>query len=220
MSSSGRTAVLVDEHTTWLDTVESVLLDASTKVVGKATSFVEATALIEAVSPDLVVVETSDSKGAGLAWLAGASSSFLDVKFIALSTSDDTTNITTALASGAAAYVVKKANRDDLAIAVSQVYEHSIHLPRLLDGTVRPATSETVERNDLTRRELEILQLVAEGMSNTELAEMLWVAPQTVKFHLSNIYRKLGVANRTEASWWAQLHGLLPAELARSASAL
>ncbi len=62
---------------------------------------------------------------------------------------------------------------------------------------------------DLTRRELEILQLVAEGHSNTQLAKMLWVTEQTVKFHLSNVYRKLDVANRTEASRWAQLNGLL-----------
>ena len=64
---------------------------------------------------------------------------------------------------------------------------------------------------DLTRRELEILQLVAEGHSNSQLAKMLWVTEQTIKFHLSNIYRKLDVSNRTEASRWAQLHGILPA---------
>jgi DNA-binding CsgD family transcriptional regulator len=63
----------------------------------------------------------------------------------------------------------------------------------------------------LTRRELEILRLVAEGHSNAELAKMLWVTEQTVKFHLSNIYRKLDVSNRTEASRWAQIQGLLPA---------
>jgi DNA-binding CsgD family transcriptional regulator len=67
----------------------------------------------------------------------------------------------------------------------------------------------TEDLPDLTRRELEILQLVAEGHSNTQLAKMLWVTEQTVKFHLSNVYRKLDVANRTEASRWAQLHGLL-----------
>jgi DNA-binding CsgD family transcriptional regulator len=61
----------------------------------------------------------------------------------------------------------------------------------------------------LTRRELEILRLVAEGHSNAELARTLWVTEQTIKFHLSNIYRKLEVANRTEASRWAQLHGVL-----------
>jgi DNA-binding NarL/FixJ family response regulator len=62
---------------------------------------------------------------------------------------------------------------------------------------------------DLTRRELEILQLVAEGHSNAKLAKQLWVTEQTIKFHLSNVYRKLDVSNRTEAARWAQLHGLL-----------
>jgi DNA-binding CsgD family transcriptional regulator len=66
----------------------------------------------------------------------------------------------------------------------------------------------------LPRRELEILRLVAEGHSNAQLARMLWVTEQTIKFHLSNIYRKLDVANRTEASRWAQVHGLLEARQA------
>ena len=63
--------------------------------------------------------------------------------------------------------------------------------------------------HELTKRELEILLLVADGSSNGQLAKKLWVTEQTVKFHLSNIYRKLEVANRTEASRWAHLNGLL-----------
>jgi DNA-binding CsgD family transcriptional regulator len=73
------------------------------------------------------------------------------------------------------------------------------------------ATKVSVDQHDLTNRELEILRLVAEGHSNAQLARMLWVTEQTVKFHLSNVYRKLNVANRTEAARWAQLHGLLSA---------
>jgi DNA-binding CsgD family transcriptional regulator len=76
--------------------------------------------------------------------------------------------------------------------------------------TPTPVQSDAGEAG-LTRREREILQLVAEGHSNAQLARMLWVTEQTVKFHLSNIYRKLDVANRTEASRWAQLNGLLSA---------
>jgi DNA-binding CsgD family transcriptional regulator len=63
----------------------------------------------------------------------------------------------------------------------------------------------------LTPREIEILRLASEGHSNAQLAKHLWVTEQTIKFHLSNIYRKLDVANRTEASRWAHSHGLLPA---------
>jgi DNA-binding NarL/FixJ family response regulator len=68
----------------------------------------------------------------------------------------------------------------------------------------------------LTQRELEILRLAAGGASNSRIASELWIAEQTVKFHLSNTYRKLGVANRTEASHYAHLAGLLgPARPAR-----
>jgi len=63
----------------------------------------------------------------------------------------------------------------------------------------------------LTPRELEVLQLVASGSSNGEIAQSLWVTEQTVKFHLSNVYRKLGVANRTEASHYAHVNGLVGA---------
>ena len=72
-------------------------------------------------------------------------------------------------------------------------------------GAGRPATAGFV----LSGRELEVLKLVAAGSTNREIARKLWVTEQTVKFHLSNIYRKLGVANRTEASHYAHTNGLV-----------
>ena len=128
-----------------------------------------------------------------------------------LSLYDDTEHIDAALGAGAVAYVIKTAHPEDLRSAVRQAFAHSVYLPSSRQQTAAavehgPATEDLP---DLTRRELEILQLVAEGHSNTQLAKMLWVTEQTVKFHLSNVYRKLDVANRTEASRWAQLNGLL-----------
>jgi DNA-binding NarL/FixJ family response regulator len=215
----GRTAVLIDEHPLWLDAVEGVVAAVPVDVVGKATSLEEGTRLIDELRPDLVIVETSISprpEANGLTWLAEIRQRFPDVAVIVLSTSNDPNDVSAALSLGAVAYVVKKAYADDLAVAVRQVYEHSIYLPRAT-GDVEPVpASAPLDHSDLTRRELEILRLVAEGLSNAELAKMLWVTEQTVKFHLSNIYRKLGVANRTEASRWAQLNGLLPTEPLRA----
>jgi DNA-binding CsgD family transcriptional regulator len=99
---------------------------------------------------------------------------------------------------------------------VRQAFDHSVFIAGAAPApTPTPAGAPVrVERpGGLTRRELEILRLVAEGHSNAQLARMLWVTEQTVKFHLSNIYRKLDVANRTEASRWAQRNGLLGDEL-------
>jgi len=70
-------------------------------------------------------------------------------------------------------------------------------------------TARTVRRDGLTPRELEILAMVAGGAANGRIAKSLWVTEQTVKYHLSNIYRKLGVANRTQASHYAHVHGYL-----------
>ncbi len=80
-----------------------------------------------------------------------------------------------------------------------------MHLPR------RPASKPSRDDCPLTDRELEILRLVAQGYTNGRIARELWVTEQTVKFHLSNTYRKLGVANRTEASRYAHLNDLLAA---------
>jgi DNA-binding NarL/FixJ family response regulator len=78
------------------------------------------------------------------------------------------------------------------------------------EGAAAPAATEGApERTPLTARELEILRAVAEGHTNARIGRQLWVTEQTVKFHLSNIYRKLGVSNRTEASRYALMHGLV-----------
>jgi DNA-binding NarL/FixJ family response regulator len=199
----------VDEHPLWLDAVEQVLRRVSVHVTGKACSFEEGTRLLAELAPDLLVAEvaTSDGESSGIGWLLDVREQFPDVKIIVLSTSSDPVDIQAAFSAGAVAFVVKKAHPDDLAVAVRQAYEHSIYLPGFA-ATNGHAPTEAVE-TDLTRRELEILRLVAEGHSNAELARMLWVTEQTVKFHLSNIYRKLNVSNRTEASRWAQVNGLL-----------
>jgi DNA-binding NarL/FixJ family response regulator len=135
------------------------------------------------------------------------------VRVIALSSVSDPEQIDRAFSAGAVAYVTKTVQPEDLASAVRHAFEHSVFFP----GRRSAVKGETpalpsAEAGSLTRRELEILGLVAEGYTNAQLARMLWVTEQTVKFHLSNIYRKLGVANRTEASRWAQLHGLLSLE--------
>jgi DNA-binding NarL/FixJ family response regulator len=140
-----------------------------------------------------------------------------------LSAQDDTPYIDAAFAAGAVAYVIKTAHPEDVCAAVRQAFEHSIYLPGSTGTGLRAVEPAEPVVDDsasvLTRRELEILQLVAEGHSNAQVGRMLWVTEQTVKFHLSNIYRKLDVSNRTEASRWAQTRNLLPPRAGEAASA-
>jgi DNA-binding NarL/FixJ family response regulator len=209
-SLTSRRAVLVDQHPLWLDTVSQVVGRVNVEVVAKATSSSAALALVEELNPDLLItgIKMADGEIDGLTLLRKARERDPGLRAIVLSMYDDSQHVEAAFAAGAAAYVLKTAHPDDLTSAIRQAFDHSIFLAGARPA-VTPAPAPIDDSPGLTRRELEILQLVAEGHSNAELARMLWVTEQTVKFHLSNIYRKLNVANRTEASRWAQLRGLL-----------
>jgi DNA-binding NarL/FixJ family response regulator len=210
-------AIVLDPHPIWLDAVEMVLGRMGATVVVKTSFGREALATIDRRKPGLLTLELDPAPGEpdGFEVIRRARAAAPEIRAIVLSVHADTAHIDAALAAGAAAYVVKTAHPDDVASAVRQVFDHSVFLA----SASRTATSgEALARSSnenpggLTRREIEILRLVAEGHSNSHLARILWVTEQTVKFHLSNVYRKLGVSNRTEASRWAQLNDLLSNE--------
>ena len=208
-------AVVLDPHPIWLDAVEMILERIGAAVILKTSSASAALRTIEREQPRLLTLELDSPPGepAGFEVVRRARTLAPSLRAIVLSTHNDTTHIDAALAAGVAAYVLKTAHPNDVASSVRQAFDHSVYLvggprpPETASGAARAAGSENP--GGLTRRELEILLLVAEGHSNLQLARMLWVTEQTVKFHLSNIYRKLGVSNRTEASRWAQVNGLL-----------
>jgi DNA-binding NarL/FixJ family response regulator len=208
-----KTAVILDRHPLWLDALERLLDRVGVTVVGTTTSPTEALDLIEETQPTVFITEYDclEQSAEGVASLRRVSASNPGVHSVVLSTQDDPASIEAAFAAGASVYCVKTAEPEDLASAIRQAFNSSVYYSTGRGGrSTEPAPSrQSSEDPGLTKREVEILQLVAEGYSNSQLAKMLWVTEQTVKFHLSNIYRKLDVANRTEASRWAQLHGLL-----------
>jgi DNA-binding NarL/FixJ family response regulator len=222
--TSEQLGVICDSHPMWLDAVEQVMRRIAIRVVGKTTSTSEALSMVEEHRPELLITELEGAGGelSGLALIERARAACPSVRPIVLSMHQDAQMIDAALVAGASAYVVKTAHPEDLASAVRQAFSHSVYLAgrRNLAPAPVEVAAQVEDEPGLTRRELEILRLVAEGHSNAQLGRMLWVTEQTVKFHLSNIYRKLDVANRTEASRWAQLHGLLDGRSANGAPAL
>jgi DNA-binding NarL/FixJ family response regulator len=207
-------AVVLDPHQIWLDAIEMVLSRIGARIVTKTASADEALTAVAAHKPRLLTLELETMPGNpdGFEVIRQARTLVPSIRAIVLSAHQDTFHIDGALAAGAAAYVVKTAHPDDIASAVHQAFQHSVYLATPATGAGQAETAGGPAAPEapagLTRREIEILRMVADGQSNAQVARTLWVTEQTVKFHLSNIYRKLGVANRTEASRWAQLNGL------------
>jgi DNA-binding NarL/FixJ family response regulator len=203
----------------WTEAVEVVLESIDVSVVGRAVEAEDALSLVEEHSPDLLISELQTSSGgmSGLKLIQAARQRVASMRIIVLAASQDPADIDAAFEAGAMAYVLKTAHPSDVAATIRQTFDHSVFLAAShSNGRVAPV--QTIAEADvsaagddvgLTRREREILALVSEGHSNRELAQMMWVTEQTVKFHLSNIYRKLDVSNRTEASRWAHKHSLV-----------
>jgi DNA-binding NarL/FixJ family response regulator len=203
----------LDQHPLWHEAVQPVLDRLRIEVIAKTTSSEDALSVIEERMPDLLLLELDLPEDGldGIALIHEAKERCRDLRVIVLSLYDNPHEVEAAFAAGAGAYVLKSVHPEDLETAVRQAFEPSIYLPG-----ARPAARVGADGTKLlTERELEIVRLVGEGHSNRELARLLWVTEQTVKFHLTNVYRKIGVSNRTEASRWAQAHGLLSASPAR-----
>ena len=169
-------------------------------------------AIVEA-GPDVVLVDDLDDSDESIELVARIKAEQARVAVIVLATTMDPEWLDAIFAAGAAAAISKATHPAALATLVRETVDgHVVHVYRSSGGlrAARP-TAVAAEQSPLTSRELEVLQLVAGGATNGEIAQKLWVTEQTVKFHLSNVYRKLEVGNRTEASHYAHVNGLVRA---------
>lgn len=207
-----RTAVLMDPHPLCHTAIAGLLARFDIEVVGTTTSAGAAVALLEKHRPDLLVAELDLPEGRDDALRVLSLGRHADpaLAVIVLSSTDDPALIDAAFEQGASAYVLKTSEPDVIATAVRQSFEPSHYFTRPNEHRAATAAVE-LDEPKLTRRELEILKLVSEGRSNRQVAELLWVTDQTVKFHLANVYRKLGVRSRFDAARWALEHGVLDA---------
>jgi DNA-binding NarL/FixJ family response regulator len=202
--------VVLDRYPVWLDAIGAVVTGSGFEQVEMTTKPDVALRLVQSTQPGLHVVgaDAFAVEAEALAHLRRARERAPQVNVLVISGNAEPARIDAAFDAGAFAYVLKTADPEDLSAAIRQATDHTLHFPGLSPGGEETAPSAP-SAPGLTPREIEVLCLVAEGHSNAHLARLLWVTEQTVKFHLSNIYRKLGITNRTEASRWAQEHGFL-----------
>ena len=199
--------LIADDHRLMVSGIHRALEDEEEmEVVGEATTGAQVLPLVKQTNPDVVLLDIRMPKMDGLQCLEQIRGTYPNVKVVMLSVYADPEHIQIALARGASGYIVKTINPRDLAASLRQVVEgsvfHALGLPEVTEESEARAAG-------LTEREAAILKALARGLSNQAIGQELWVTEQTVKFHLTNIYRKLGVANRTEAARHAYQHGLV-----------
>jgi len=166
---------------------------------------------------EVVLVDEADGSEPALALIRSLKEQADEIKIIVLTLHMDGDWLHRAFEAGANGAMSKAIHPSALATLVREaVNGHIVHSPARIRSTKHAPLELATEHPSLTDRELEILHLVASGAKNGDIARQLWITQQTVKFHVSNIYRKLDVANRTEACHYAHVNGLLPAKQALS----
>jgi DNA-binding NarL/FixJ family response regulator len=179
---------------------------AGFQVVGFVDGSAPITPRIAELDPQLIVIDDTQEPEHARERLDELVQIVPSAKRVFLTLRMDDETIQQAFEHGAEAVISKSVHPVSLATLLREISRDAVvHLPRLA------ARKSAAVECPLTDRELEILRLVAQGHTNGRIARELWVTEQTVKFHLSNTYRKLGVANRTEASRYAHLNDLIAA---------
>ena len=206
--------VLVDDHALLREGLRSLLdRDTAVEVVGEADSFDAALAEIAHTRPDVVVVDLKLSTGTdyeGLRLVAEVTKRFPTVAPLVLTTFLDDDLVVRAVRAGARGYVVKDVDTTELVRAVRAVASGgSAFDPRSATSVLRTVSGEHDASAELTDREQQVLRLLADGRSNAQIGATLYISESTVKFHIRNVIRKLGVTRRTDAVYVASKRGLI-----------
>ena len=203
-------AVLFNSYPLLLDVLEPSLR-GEIEIAGRATTTSEAARLVGAHKPDLLIagVEAQARPDEVFELVRGSLATIPSLKVIAFSSSSDRTLLAQAFDAGVSALIAPNAAPEDIAVAIRQATDPSIHFAPTTLPVPKAAPRAMDEDPGLTDREIETVRLVAKGLSNAEVGRTLLVTEQTVKFHLSNIFRKLNVSNRTQATRRAEMMNLL-----------
>lgn len=206
--------VLVDDHAILRQGLRSVLeREDDLVVVGEASSEPEAEAVVRATHPDVVLLDlklSASSDFEGLSLCAKLSAAHPGIGLLVLTTFLDEDLVVRAVHAGARGYVVKDVDTTELVRAIRAISAgESAFDSRSAAAVVRSLSGRTEPRQQLTDREIEVLRLLAAGLSNNKIGEKLFISATTAKFHVSNIMRKLEVGRRAEAVYAASKRGLI-----------
>ena len=207
-SSVARIRVLiVDDHVVvrsglaqFLETTDDI------ELVATAANGIEALARVEEFGPDVVLMDLSMPEMNGIEATREIVQHHPSSRVLVLTSFSDQTRILDALEAGADGYLLKHADPDDIAEAIRTVNTGGSPLDPKAARTLLESRRADRSAPQLTDREREVLLLVRDGLANKQIARRLGIAERTVKAHLTSVYQRLGVTDRTQAALWASEH--------------
>jgi len=209
--------LIADDHPLIREGVRKILSTSDDiEVVGEASNGEEAVLLAAEKKPDVILMDINMPVLDGIEATKKIKASSPGTKIIALTIHEQEEYLFELIKAGACGYILKDINPDDLVSAVIGAYRGRSYLPPSMTSKVFEEFNRLAVRQNekagtrgLTRREMDVLQLVAKGSSNREIAQMLFISEKTVKNHLTSIFQKLGVQDRTQAALRAIKTGLV-----------
>ena len=203
--------LIADDHPVVRDGLVAILgTQPDFDVIGEAGTGVEVIRQAETLEPDVILLDLEMPELDGVETLKRLQQIETTTRVIVFTAFDTDERILDAVQAGAQGYLLKGVPRDELFNAIRVVHGGgSLLQPVVASKLLRQVSHPTSEPESLTPRELEVLQLVAQGLANKDIAQALVISERTVKFHVSSIMGKLGAGNRTEAVSLATQQGLV-----------
>ncbi|QLI82156.1 two-component system response regulator NarL [Chitinibacter fontanus] len=207
--------VVIDDHPLFRKGVVQLLgLNPQFTVVGEAAGGMDGVKVVAELQPDLVILDLNMKDMDGIATLKEIKQLDLDSKVVMLTVSDESRDLVNAVRAGADGYLLKDMEPEDIIARLSEALDGQMAIPERLGRALAVALREddTTDRNQqiahLTEREQEILQCLAQGLSNKLVGRELGIAEGTVKVHVKSLLRKLNFRSRLEAAVWAVENGI------------
>jgi len=220
MDSTKIKVLVVDDHTLFRRGIVAVLINAEgLEVIGEASDGLEAIERVRELDPDVILMDLNMPRCSGLEAIQALQSEKPEINILVLTVSEMETDLFAALKFGATGYLLKKAEPEELIHGIQNIAQGGVIVSPLMASKLltefKDLTADAEEKPseepdaDLSPREGEVLQLVAQGATNKEIADSLFISENTVKTHLRSIMEKLHLANRSQAAAYAIKRGLV-----------
>ena len=205
--------LIADDHAVVREGLRGLISsEPGMEVVAEARDGLETVQRVRAVQPDVILVDLVMPRMDGIQAIGEITAEFPDSRILVLTSFADDDKVFPAIKAGALGYLLKDSSPQELLDAIREVYhgESSLHptIARKLIRELSEPPNLPPADEPLTEREVEVLRLVAQGLSNEEIGSRLFISERTVRTHVSNILGKLHLANRTQAALYALREGL------------